>query len=186
MSDDRDIAEALETLELSSDASIREIRAAYKRLKELYSRGSLATMPVEEEMSKDKQEELLARIDVAYERLVTHIEGEGGLGSDALRLDAEGLKKAGIESLHGKGLKQVREMMGVGLGEIEMKTRIASRYLTAIEEHDFEKLPEEVFVQGYVSGYAKAMGLDHKRAVKDFLSALHEWRSDKKLDDLQG
>ncbi len=178
MAVDKGIKEALEVLELPPDASIREVRAAYKRLKELYAKGSLATVPVEDDLSQEKHEELLAQIEDAYKKIVARMEGEGGPGLDTIRLDEEGLRKAGIERLDGRGLKQVREMMGVGLGEIEMKTRVTSRYLIAIEEHNFSVLPEDVFVQGYVSGYARAMGLDHERAVRDFLEAIRQWRSE--------
>ena len=173
------LKDALDVLELTPDASIREVRAAYRRLKKLYEKGSLATSPVEEDLSATEREELVARIEDAYASIVKYMEGEGGPGLDAVSLDVEGLKKAGIERLDGMGLKQVRELLGVGLGEVEMKTRVTSRYLVAIEEHKFSVLPEEVYVQGYVSGYAKALGLDPVRAVKDFLSALHEWRADK-------
>ena len=179
MAVDEAIKEALEVLELSHDASIREVRAAYKRLKELYAKGSLATVPVEDDLSQVKREELLSQIEDAYKKIVARMAGEGGPGLDAMRYDEEGLSKAGIERLDGRGLKQARELMGVGLGEIEMKTRVTSRYLIAIEEHNFSVLPEDVFVQGYVAEYARAMGLDHERAVRDFLSALHDWKSDK-------
>ena len=177
---DKVLKDALDVLELTPDASIREVRAAYRRLKELYVKGSLATSPVEEDLSENEREELIASIEEAYASIVKYMEGEGGPGPDSVNFDGPGLKKAGIERLDGIGLKQVRELLGVGLGEVEMKTRITSRYLVAIEEHNFSILPEDVFVQGYVSGYAKALGLDHARAVKDFLSALHLWRADKK------
>ena len=181
---DEVLKDALDVLELTPDASIREVRASYRRLKDLYVKGSLATSPVEEDLSDTEREELIASIEAAYTSIVKYMEGEGGSGLGSMSFDDEGLEKAGIERLDGRGLKLVRELLGVGLGEVEMKTRITSRYLLAIEDHNFSVLPEEVFVQGYVSGYAKALGLDHKRAIRDFLSALHEWKSDKKSDDL--
>ena len=168
------LKEALDVLELTPDASIREVRASYRRLKELYEKGSLATSPVEEDLSDSEREELVARIEDAYASIVKYMEGGSGPVLDAVSLDVEGLKKAGIERLDGIGLKQVRELLGVGLGEVEMKTRVTSRYLVAIEEHDFSTLPEDVFVQGYVSGYARALGLDHARAVRDFMEAFRK------------
>ncbi len=174
------LKDALDVLELTPDASIREVSAAFRRLKVLYEKGSIATSPVEEDISATEREELLVRIEDAYASIVKYMKGEGGSGLGAVKLDEEGLREAGIERLDGRGLKQVRELLGVGFGEVEMKTRVSAHYLVAIEEHEFSVLPEEVFVQGYVSGYARALGLDHERAVKDFLSALHSWRSDKK------
>ena len=172
------LKDALDVLELTPDASIREVRAAYRRLKELYGKGSLATSPVEDDISATEREELLQRIEDAYSNIVKYMEGEDSSGLDAVNIDEEGLKKAGIERLDGLGLKQVRELLGVGLGEVEMKTRITARYLMAIEENNFSVLPEDVFVQGYVSGYAKAMGLDHKRAIRDFMEALRDWKDE--------
>ena len=46
------LKDALDVLELTPDASIREVRAAYRRLRKLYEKGSLATSPVEEDLSR--------------------------------------------------------------------------------------------------------------------------------------
>ena len=145
------------------------MHAAYKKLRQLYAQGSLALLPVEEDMSADERDEIIIRLDEAYKRLTGYL---GGQGKSPAHLGDEDLSDIGVEVLDGHGLKKVRNHLGVGLGEIELKTRIASRYLEALEEHRFDVLPEDVFVQGYVGAYAKSLGLDRVRAVRDFMSAL--------------
>jgi hypothetical protein len=188
MPDAEDVRNAFELLELPEDSGIRDVRGAQKRLTSLYERGSLATLPVEDELSDTEREQLLADIKAAYDMLVAHLEGIGGSRAKTINVDEGGLSKEGIDKLDGYGLKRVRELMGVGLGEIELKTRINSRYLSAIEEHKFKVLPEEVYVQGYVSKYARLLGLDHERAVREFGEALRAWKTEQLdvSDDLRG
>jgi cytoskeleton protein RodZ len=48
------------------------------------------------------------------------------------------------------------------------KTRVHTRYLTALEENDWSVLPTRVFAIGYVRAYAAALGLDEQLAVERF------------------
>jgi len=62
-------------------------------------------------------------------------------------------------------LKHERELRGVALKEIAESTRIHIRFLEALENNDFDELPGEVFVKGYIRSYAKVIGFDSEEMV---------------------
>ncbi|MEB3293169.1 MAG: helix-turn-helix domain-containing protein [Synechococcales bacterium] len=57
-------------------------------------------------------------------------------------------------------LIQARQAQGMSLEEIATKTYIPLRILKAMEEGETYKLPEPVFVQGFIKRYANLVGLD--------------------------
>src|ERR1700721_40371 len=60
----------------------------------------------------------------------------------------------------GEHLKREREMRGVSLEEISLATRIAPRFLAALEKEEWEKLPGGVFNRGFIRSVAHYLGLD--------------------------
>ena len=60
----------------------------------------------------------------------------------------------------GTYLRQVREEYRLSLNDIESRTMIPVRLLRAIEEGNLNKLPEPVYVQGFLKLYADALGLE--------------------------
>jgi transcriptional regulator with XRE-family HTH domain len=71
----------------------------------------------------------------------------------------------------GEHLKREREMRGVSLEEISLATRIAPRFLTALENEQWEKLPGGVFNRGFIRSVAHYLGLDEDSMVAEY--ALH-------------
>ncbi len=65
----------------------------------------------------------------------------------------------------GLHLKHERELRGVSLEEIAESTRIHIRYLEALENNEFDKMPGEVFVKGYIRSYARVIGFDSEEMV---------------------
>ena len=57
-------------------------------------------------------------------------------------------------------LKHERELRGVALEEIAETTKIHIRFLEALENNDFDNMPGEVFVKGFIRSYAKVIGFD--------------------------
>jgi cytoskeletal protein RodZ len=57
-------------------------------------------------------------------------------------------------------LEAIRRAEGITLEEIHDSTRIAIRFLLAIEASDYEKLPGGVYSVNYLRQYAHAIGLD--------------------------
>jgi cytoskeletal protein RodZ len=77
-----------------------------------------------------------------------------------------------MSSAHfGEHLKREREMRGVSLEEISLATRIAPRFLAALESEQWEKLPGGVFNRGFIRSVAHYLGLDEDSMVAEY--ALH-------------
>jgi cytoskeleton protein RodZ len=68
----------------------------------------------------------------------------------------------------GTYLGRERKEQGVSLDEIAVKTYIPLRLLQALEEGHIERLPEPVFVQGFIRRFADAIGLDGMALSKTF------------------
>ncbi len=64
-------------------------------------------------------------------------------------------------------LVQAREAQGISLEEIATKTFIPMRILKALEAGETFKLPEPIFVQGFIKRYAKLVGLDGETLAKE-------------------
>ncbi|SER59327.1 helix-turn-helix domain-containing protein [Salipaludibacillus aurantiacus] len=60
----------------------------------------------------------------------------------------------------GTRLKTAREEKGYSLDELQKITKIQKRYLTAIEEGDFSRLPGEFYGRAFVKSYSEAVGLN--------------------------
>ena len=69
----------------------------------------------------------------------------------------------------GHDLKKAREAKGVTLETIAAATKITTRYLQAVEQEQFEKLPGGVFRRSIVRSYARTAGLDEETWVKRYL-----------------
>lgn len=68
----------------------------------------------------------------------------------------------------GEHLKREREMRGVTLEEISAATRIAPRFLTALESEQWELLPGGVFNRGFIRSVARYLGLDEDSLVAEY------------------
>lgn len=74
----------------------------------------------------------------------------------------------------GEHLKREREMRAVTLDEICAATRIANRFLEALENEDWDRLPGGVFNRGFVRAVARYLGLDEESLVAEYLLATAE------------
>jgi transcriptional regulator with XRE-family HTH domain len=60
----------------------------------------------------------------------------------------------------GTHLRSHRAKKGLSLEEIATKTMIQQRFLEAIEKGQLDRLPEPLYVRGFIRRFAEAMGLD--------------------------
>jgi len=58
----------------------------------------------------------------------------------------------------GAYLRELRERRGISLDEISRATRIAPRYLEALESDRFTALPAPVFTRGFILAYCQSLG----------------------------
>ncbi len=65
----------------------------------------------------------------------------------------------------GTCIKRERELRGFTLKDVHEATRIPVKNLRALEADDFEALPQQAFVKGYIRACCKYMGLDETDLV---------------------
>jgi cytoskeleton protein RodZ len=68
----------------------------------------------------------------------------------------------------GERLKREREMREVSPTEITTATRISGRFLEALENEDWGKLPGGVFNRGFVRAIARYLGLDEESLLAEY------------------
>ena len=71
----------------------------------------------------------------------------------------------------GERLKRERELRGVTLDEICVATRISTRFLEALENEEWDRLPGGVFNRGFVRAVARFLGLDEEGFVAEYAVA---------------
>jgi len=69
----------------------------------------------------------------------------------------------------GSYLKSERELRGVTLDELHSKTMIPVRFLLALENNQFDELPEEVFIKGYIRSIAKVIGAQEYEVLSTYM-----------------
>jgi cytoskeleton protein RodZ len=65
-------------------------------------------------------------------------------------------------------LKEIRMSCGMEIGDISRSICINARYLKAIEEGDFSRLPCDVYARGYIREYARCVGIPFPEAVREY------------------
>jgi cytoskeletal protein RodZ len=68
----------------------------------------------------------------------------------------------------GERLKRERELREVSPNEIVVATRISLRFLEALENEDWKKLPGGVFNRGFVRAIARYLGLDEEALLAEY------------------
>jgi len=68
----------------------------------------------------------------------------------------------------GAYLRQLREEKGVSREEVSSRTKISMKYLTALEEDDLGKIPNEVFAKGFIRSYARCLALEEDEVLTRF------------------
>jgi cytoskeleton protein RodZ len=74
----------------------------------------------------------------------------------------------------GERLKRERELREVSLKEVTVATRISSRYLEALENEDWGRLPGGAFNRGFVRAIARYLGLDEEDLLAEYDLAVAE------------
>lgn len=179
-----------EWLGIGRGATDEEIRRAYKRMKEIYGLDSLSSYGLFE---PEELETLRAEIEEAHEVLLDPgrrrvYEHTLFSVNDQPAATTETAVKPTIDVLslfpeigpdtqyNGALLRAIREAQGLELGAIARQTKIGLGYLKAIEEDDFNALPEKVYVRGYVAEFAKMLRLDAKHVSRTYLRVLDKHR----------
>ena len=68
----------------------------------------------------------------------------------------------------GEMLREARERKGVSPAEVEEETRIRERLIKALEEEDYDILPDRIYTKGLLKNYARYLGLDVGEVMRLF------------------
>ena len=74
----------------------------------------------------------------------------------------------------GEKLRLEREAQGIALRDISEQTRISMRYLEAIENDDYRRLPGGIFNRSFIRAYAKFVGYDEDQAIEEYSNNMRE------------
>jgi flagellar biosynthesis protein FlhG len=177
-----DYSKHLETLELEPGASLSEVRKAYQHLKALYSRESIVTVPIEDEISPEAKKQILRQIEEAYKALLISFEEEEYKGKNEMSSQPamKIYEQTSVEhtTFTGQALRKIREGLNIDLQDIALSTRVQTQYLKDIELENFETLPPETYTRGFVISYAEYLSLDSKKVADDYMSRYAAWKDE--------
>ncbi|MGB9627176.1 MAG: helix-turn-helix domain-containing protein [Thermodesulfobacteriota bacterium] len=176
-----------EILEIPPDASVKEVQRAYEHAKETFDRESLAIYSL---FSEKELQEIQGAVEEAYRVLMDEnlrknydqfhlrpsIEKNRGkpFEKPTIQEKETSLSFTGLstpieaECYRGKILKEIREKMGIDLKAISSETKINPKILEWIEEEAWDKLPPQVYLKGFLKGYAQLLNLDPKKVLEDY------------------
>src|SRR3954471_1103934 len=70
----------------------------------------------------------------------------------------------------GNSLREARTRRQLEIAQAEQSTKIRGKYLRALEEEQFDLLPSQTYVKGFLRTYADYLGLDGQLYVDEFNS----------------
>ena len=68
----------------------------------------------------------------------------------------------------GEQLRNARESMNISLEDASNAVKISKRYLKALEEGNYSEFPAQTYIRGFLSNYAKYLGLDPKTILEQY------------------
>jgi len=186
-----------EILELTPEASAEQVERAYRVARSTYAPDSLATYSVYEERDLTVIQE---RIELAYKVLSDdgqrraydeklnagpRVELALSFASDDEQSLEESPEIRGFEEsvedglYDGARLRRLRMARGIELDRLSSATKISISYLNALEDERFDVLPATVYVRGFLTAYARAVGLDADRVVPAYMERVAKIRPNK-------
>lgn len=194
-----------DVLEVERAAAAEEIERAYRLLRSTFGTDSLATYSVYDEDEAAAMCERLdlayrvlsdpearAEYDRALEDPSSLDDAEDELLELALELERkaapqvdalpslESFEESELESdapWDGSRLRRNRLQRGIEIDEIAQITKVNPTYLRFIEEEQFEGLPAPVYVRGFVTAYARCLGLEPRVVVPDYIERVEAARA---------
>jgi curved DNA-binding protein CbpA len=140
-----------------------ELRAAYDEVRPTGNQALFSTPLVETE------DEPL-RSDVPTE--------ETAIGSfDQVVEEYNAFEDVGEGEFDGLRLRRTRLFRGYEIDDISDVTKVSRTHLRNIEDENFIDLPADVYVRGFVTAYARTIGLDPKIVVPSYMERVQESRS---------
>lgn len=77
-------------------------------------------------------------------------------------------KKVETNITVGECLKRKREELGISIKDLGDKLKIKTSYLEDLEENNYEKLPPDVYVKGFIKSYSELVGFNPEKMIELF------------------
>lgn len=169
--------EYFDTLEIHPDSTFNEIVRAYNHLKNLYSLDSIATMPLDSELSKSQRESILRQINDAFSAL-NEMMKEEELERERKKVEQNqpDYELNGDQAYSGVYFQEVRHKKGIKLQDLSFMTKISKHTLTNIEKENYRELPPDGYLRWHVKTYAKFLGLDPDEASNEYMRRYRLWK----------
>ena len=90
----------------------------------------------------------------------------------------DALEDDGSGEFDGMRLRRARLFRGYEIDDIANVTKVTGAHLRNIEAENFSMLPADVYVRGFVTAYAKTIGLDPKVVVPSYMARVAQSRGD--------
>ena len=90
----------------------------------------------------------------------------------------EAFEDEGGGDFDGLRLRRTRLFRGYEIDDISDVTKVSGAHLRNIEEENFGDLPADVYVRGFVTAYAKTIGLDPGVVVPSYMARVQQSRSE--------
>jgi len=189
-----------EVLEIAPEAGAEDVERAYRLALATYGEDSLATYSVYDEVEAEglrERIEMAYQVLRDPERRLDYDRETGGLGPvtaaveialqlaeeeeevrlapDAVAPEIEtfdDVEEDVASDFDGARLRRARLRRGIGIERVATVTKISASYLRCIEEEQFSELPAAVYVRGFVTAYARCIGLDPERVTAGYMDRL--------------
>lgn len=180
-------------LGIGRSSNDEEVRRAFKRQREIYATGGLATSSL---LDEDELSVAQSRIEEAHDTLLDPVRRRAydlsmfpepdapaeakavarpALAAEQLMLQSELAREIGPDTeFTGPLLRKVRESQGIEVTEISSRTKISKAHLLALEEESYEHLPALVYVRGFVTELAKYLRLDPAQVHRTYIRRMRE------------
>jgi flagellar biosynthesis protein FlhG len=79
----------------------------------------------------------------------------------------------------GPRLRRARLLRGLEIDDVAASTKVNPTYLRFLEEERFDDLPAVVYVRGFVSAYARLLGIDPAQVAPGYVARCEEHRRQK-------
>jgi flagellar biosynthesis protein FlhG len=174
-------------------SSDEDIRRAYKRQREIYATGGLATVSL---LDAAQLSAAQRKLDEAHDTLLDAVRRRAydlstfpepepvvlaarasrpAVAAEQIMLKEELEREIGPETeFNGALLRKVRESQGLELLDVSAKTKIARGHLQAIEDDRFEDLPALVYTRGFLVEFAKQLHLEPTQVQKTYLRRMRD------------
>lgn len=89
----------------------------------------------------------------------------------------DALEDDGTAEFDGVRLRRSRLFRGYEIDDISDVTKVSTAHLRNIEDENFQDLPADVYVRGFVTAYAQTIGLDPGVVVPSYMARVQESRN---------